>query len=89
MGLRPSFVYEKFRAEWTDGKGQLVLDETPLGNIAEIEGAPTWIDATARNLGVTENQYVTSTYAEMFFAWKRKTKSTARQMTFKALGVLP
>jgi len=36
----PSFRYEKFRAEWTDGKGQVVVDETPVGNFCEIEGAP-------------------------------------------------
>jgi len=31
------------------------LDETPIGNFCEIEGAPRWIDATAKKLGVTEN----------------------------------
>src|SRR2546425_7617578 len=25
LGYRPSFVYEKFRAEWTDGKGNVVV----------------------------------------------------------------
>ena len=47
LGYSPSFRYEKFRAEWTDGKGQVVVDETPIGNFCEIEGAPRWIDATA------------------------------------------
>jgi adenylate cyclase, class 2 len=86
LGFLPSFVYEKFRAEWTDGKGQIVLDETPLGNIAEIEGPPRWIDITARNLGVKPRKYVTSTYAELFFDWKWKTKSPAKEMTFAAVG---
>ena len=88
LGFRPSFVYEKFRAEWSDGKGQIVLDETPLGNIAEIEGVPRWIDATARKLGVPSSAYLTSTYADLFFNWKRKTKSTADAMTFTAIGKL-
>ena len=39
LGYSPSFRYEKFRAEWTDGKGQVVVDETPIGNFCEIEGA--------------------------------------------------
>ena len=47
LGYTPSFRYEKFRAEWTDGKGQVVMDETPIGNFCEIEGPPRWIDATA------------------------------------------
>ena len=38
LGYAPSFRYEKFRAEWTDGKGQVVVDETPIGNFCEIEG---------------------------------------------------
>ena len=53
LGYTPSFRYEKFRAEWTDGKGQVVVDETPIGNFCEIEGPPRWIDATAKKLGVT------------------------------------
>jgi adenylate cyclase class 2 len=88
LGFRPSFVYEKFRAEWTDGKGQIVLDETPIGNVAEIEGSSRWIDATARKLGVPSSAYLTSTYADLFFNWKRKTKSAANAMTFTAIGKL-
>jgi adenylate cyclase, class 2 len=38
LGYAPSFRYEKFRAEWSDGKGQVVVDETPIGNFCEIEG---------------------------------------------------
>src|SRR5215813_8092169 len=26
MSFQPTFVYEKFRAEWSDGKGHVVLD---------------------------------------------------------------
>src|SRR5579863_4101077 len=58
LGYAPSFRYEKFRAEWVDkkvpnGKGLVVVDETPIGNFCEIEGPPRWIDATAENLGVS------------------------------------
>src|SRR5260370_24286468 len=58
----PSFRYEKFRAEWTDGKGQVVVDETPIGNFCEIEGPPRWIDATAKKLGGTERDFITKSY---------------------------
>src|SRR5204863_6171592 len=27
LGLKPAFRYEKFRTEWTDGKGEIVVDE--------------------------------------------------------------
>jgi adenylate cyclase, class 2 len=85
LGYEPSFRYEKFRAEWSDGKGHVVVDETPLGNIAEIEGSPRWIDHTAESLGVKPEDYITQSYAELFFDWKRRTKSTATEMTFAAV----
>jgi adenylate cyclase class 2 len=86
LGFTPTFVYEKFRAEWSDGRGHVVVDETPIGNFGEIEGAPRWIDATARALGIGPADYITEAYTGMFFAWKRTTRSPARDMTFKAVG---
>ncbi|MGB8986970.1 MAG: class IV adenylate cyclase [Candidatus Sulfotelmatobacter sp.] len=83
LGYAPTFRYEKFRAEWTDGKGQVVVDETPIGNFCEIEGAPRWIDATAKKLGVTPADYITKNYAGLFSEWKARTKSRAKEMTFK------
>ncbi len=84
LGYAPSFRYEKFRAEWTDGKGQVVVDETPIGNFCEIEGSPRWIDATAEKLGVNKADYITNNYAGLFLEWKVRTKSTAGEMTFNA-----
>ena len=85
LGYAPSFRYEKFRAEWTDGKGQVVVDETPIGDFCEIEGAPRWIDATAKKLGVNRADYITKNYAELFLEWRARTKSGALEMTFKAV----
>ena len=86
LGYSPSFRYEKFRAQWTDGKGQVVVDETPIGNFCEIEGAPRWIDATAKKLGVSGTDYITTNYAGLFLEWKEETKSRAEEMTFKAVA---
>lgn len=85
LGFAPTFRYEKYRAEWSDGTGHVVLDETPIGNFGEIEGPSRWIDRTARALGITPGHYITQTYAELFFIWKRATRSTATEMTFRAL----
>jgi adenylate cyclase class 2 len=85
LGFDPTFRYEKYRAEWSDGKGHVVVDKTPIGDFGEIEGTPRWIDRTARALGVGRGDYITQTYAPMFFAWKRRTKSKANEMTFRAL----
>src|SRR5208282_2548942 len=86
LGFTPTFRYEKYRAEWSDDKGHVVVDETPIGNFGEIEGASRWIDRTARALGIDRSDYITQTYAPMFFEWKRRTHSTAKEMTFRALG---
>ena len=87
LGYAPSFRYEKFRAEWTDGKGQVVVDETPIGNFCEIEGPPRWIDATARKLGINTVDYITKNYATLFADWKQETKSPAEEMTFRAVRI--
>src|SRR6266478_6271687 len=75
LQFEPCFRYEKFRAEWKGEQGQVVLDETPIGNFAEIEGPPDWIDSMARELGVALQDYITETYAGLFLAWKRQTGS--------------
>jgi adenylate cyclase, class 2 len=85
LGYSPSFRYEKFRAEWSDGKGNVVVDETPIGDFAEIEGHSRWIDQTAKKLGVTSDQYIMKNYASLFADWKHETSSKAEEMTFKAV----
>jgi adenylate cyclase, class 2 len=82
LGFVPTFRYEKFRAEWTDGKGHVVLDETPIGNLGEIEGSARWIDRVAKQLGIKRKEYITKSYAELFFDWKKATRSPATEMTF-------
>lgn len=85
LGYAPSFRYEKFRAEWTDGRGQVVVDETPIGNFCEIEGPPRWIDATAKKLGVGREEYIMKNYATLFGDWKWATGSMSEEMTFRAI----
>lgn len=86
LGYEPTFRYEKYRAEWSDGSGHVVLDQTPIGIFGEIEGRARWIDRTARGLGIRSADYVTQTYADLFFRWKRQTRSKASEMTFRAVG---
>ncbi len=85
LGYSPSFRYEKFREEWTDGRGQVVVDQTPIGSFCEIEGKSRWIDATAKKLGVAREDYITKNYATLFADWKQEHNSSADEMTFKAV----
>jgi adenylate cyclase class 2 len=86
LQLAPTFRYEKFRAEWTDDSGHVVVDETPIGNFGEIEGPARWIDRTAKLLQVSRSDYITATYSDLFYQWKKQTRSAASEMTFKAVG---
>jgi adenylate cyclase class 2 len=86
LGFGSTFRYEKFRAEWSDGKGQMVVDETPIGNFGEIEGPSRWIDQTARQLKLEFADYITQSYAELFLAWKKTNQSRAEEMTFGAIA---
>jgi adenylate cyclase class 2 len=86
LGYAPTFVYEKFRSEWSDGHGHVVLDHTPIGDVAEIEGESEWIDRTAQALGVNRADYITKSYIELFFEWKRRTNRKAENMTFQEIG---
>ncbi len=86
LGFVAAFRYEKWRAEWSDGQGHCVIDETPIGDYAELEGAPEWIDAAAARLGVDPAQYVTLSYGRLFESWVREHNSSVRNLTFDEIG---
>jgi adenylate cyclase class 2 len=86
LGYLPVVRYEKLRTIWSDEKGLVAVDETPVGVYGEIEGGPAWIDKTARALGVSRGQYITATYLGLFAAWKQRNRSRAKNMTFREVG---
>lgn len=92
LGYGPVFRYEKYRTEFGSGGGHLVLDETPIGVWAELEGAPEWIDATLAELGIARERCSTESYGKLFERWKLETGSDADNLTFdevQALALVP
>ena len=87
LGYLPVFRYEKFRTEFQQrgSKGTATLDETPIGTYLELEGDPDWIDRMARTLGYEENDYITASYARLFFEWRQRTGSTQDNMLFHSV----
>lgn len=83
LGLVAAFRYEKWRTEWSDGEGHCVVDETPIGNYAELEGRPEWIDGMAARLGVAESEYLTLSYGRLFEQWREEHGSRAENLTFE------
>ena len=89
LGLAPAFRYEKWRTEWSDGEGHCVVDETPIGNYAELEGTPEWIDRAAARLGIGPAMYLTLSYGRLFEQWRAEHKSEAVNLTFDEVGTRP
>jgi adenylate cyclase class 2 len=100
LGYLPVFRYEKYRTEWSqmplfaaeraDGAiGHLVVDETPIGNYAELEGPTDWIDSMLELLGVDALSCLTDSYGKLFLDWKHRTGSTVENLTFAEIGAAP
>jgi adenylate cyclase class 2 len=82
LGFLPAFTYEKWRTEWADDTGHCVIDQTPLGTFAELEGPEEWIDRTAATLAVDPADLTNLSYGRMFEIWKEETGSPANDLTF-------
>ncbi|MHB1959031.1 MAG: class IV adenylate cyclase [Acidobacteriaceae bacterium] len=86
LGFAPVFVYEKLRTEWADNEGHVVVDATPIGDFAELEGSSAWIDRIAAKLGISPANYMKASYGQLFQDWKRATGHPAANMTFAEIG---
>ena len=86
LGLVVAFRYEKWRSEWQDGEGHCVVDETPIGDYAELEGPAEWIDRAAARLGIRPQDYITLSYGRLFDQWREEHGSAATDLTFAALS---
>ena len=88
IGYTPAFIYEKYRTEYsifdtpTNTTPHLVLDETPIGTYAELEGPTDWIDRTLATLNIDPATCLTDSYGKLFLDWKLRTGSPADHLTF-------
>ena len=85
LGYQPSFTYEKWRTEYADASGHCVLDETPIGFFAELEGPEEWIDTMSTRLGLAPSELTTLSYGRLFDVWREETGSAASDLTFAAI----
>jgi len=89
LGLVAAFRYEKWRTEWSEGEGHCVVDETPIGDFAELEGPAEWIDRAALRLGIDAAHYITLSYGRLFEQWREQHRSQAQDLTFSAVAACP
>ena len=66
LGLVPIFRYQKYRTTWELQGIHVMLDETPIGDFAELEGDEALIIATAYGLGYRQDQFITSSYRDLY-----------------------
>ena len=59
-----------------------MLDETPIGQYAELEGPPEWIDRMLAALQVDQADVTTLSYGRLFEQWQQQTGSRAQNMSF-------
>jgi adenylate cyclase class 2 len=95
LGYTAAFTYEKYRTEWSHTTGpnseiiaHLVIDETPIGNYAELEGPTAWIDQTLADLNIDPATCLTDSYGKLFLDWKERTHSPAEHLTFAEIAPL-
>lgn len=89
IGLEATFRYEKYRTTYAlagepKESHDLVYDETPIGNYLEIEGPERWIDQVARQLGYSQQDYVTSSYGRLYLEYCQQKRKKPGDMVFPA-----
>lgn len=84
LGFLPVFRYQKYRTEYarTGARGVVMLDETPIGCLLELEGSPRWIDRTARELGFHKSDYITASYGALYLEFCKKQRIRPANMLF-------
>jgi adenylate cyclase, class 2 len=86
LGLQPVFRYEKRRTPWRFGdpaRPLVVIDETPIGLFAEIEGDEAAIRGLASELGVGESEFLPESYAALYLAARGQDSSLPLDMVFR------
>lgn len=86
IGFAPTLRYEKYRTEFRRGEepGLVTLDETPIGVFMELEGPARWIDATAKDLGFSRNDYIGLSYVRLFEKWCAEHEVVSKNMSFSS-----
>ncbi len=84
LGYELAWRYEKFRTSYKrDGAaGEILLDETPIGDFLELEGEPSWIDAMTVELGFSEQDHITANYGALFDQFRVQHPEAGPDMVF-------
>ena len=82
LDYKPVFRYQKFREVWRVREVEVVLDRTPIGEYFEIEGAMDVIRAVAEELGMSMEQGIRLSYADLYRQHRRTRADLSEHMVF-------
>lgn len=82
LGFKPTFRYQKFREVWRVRDVEVVIDRTPIGEYFEIEGALETIRTMAAELGMSMDQAIRQTYADLYRQARRTRADLPENMVF-------
>jgi adenylate cyclase class 2 len=85
LGYIPRFVYEKRRTTWRfpdAARPVVVVDETPLGLFAEVEGTQEAVLVLANELGVGQGAFIPESYAALWTKARETDPVLPRDMVF-------
>jgi adenylate cyclase class 2 len=82
LGMRKGFRYQKYRREFKVDTVIVAVDETPIGNYAELEGSETAIYEFARRIGLEKSGFLRHSYYSLYLADCRLKGKTPGNMVF-------
>ena len=82
LDYKPVFRYQKYREVWRIREVEVVLDRTPIGEYFEIEGPMDVIRTVADQLGMSMDQGLRQSYADLYRQHRRTRADLPEHMVF-------
>lgn len=72
IGIKPIRKKQKYRETFKFKEGEVVIDETPIGNYLEIEGPEEFIIDITKKIGFSEKDHIIKTYSQLAKEYYKK-----------------
>ena len=82
IGMRVCFRYQKYRQEFSVGEIHVAVDETPIGNYVEFEGAESGIRKLAERMTIAEAQFLRASYYSLYLEHCREMGKAVELMIY-------
>jgi len=83
IGMMQGFRYQKRRQEFTLGGVHVAVDETPIGNYAELEGPEDEILGLAEKLDIAKSRFINRSYYALYLDYCHEREITPHSMIFQ------